>query len=50
MLLPEIRFRSLPRGIRDHLLERVNERQISLADLELLQAWVRSDPDAPDGD
>jgi hypothetical protein len=32
------------------LLQRVNERQIPLADLERLQEWVRTGPSAPDGD
>jgi hypothetical protein len=31
------------------LLERVQEREISLADLETLQTWVKSEPVAPDG-
>ena len=50
MLLPKIRFRSLPRAVWQHLLERVGARQISLGDLELLQSWARSEPEAPDGD
>jgi hypothetical protein len=50
MRLPKIRFRDLPRGVWQHLLERVSERQISLDDLELLQSWVRSEPEAPEGD
>jgi hypothetical protein len=33
-----------------HILDRVEHRQIPLRDLEILQAWVRSQPDAPDGD
>jgi len=32
------------------LLERVQEREISLADLGRLQEWVKSEPYAPDGD
>jgi hypothetical protein len=32
------------------LLERVEERDISLADLGRLQEWVKSVPEAPDGD
>lgn len=50
MRLPKIRFHSLPRSVWQHLLERVHERQISLGDLELLQSWVRSEPEAPEGD
>jgi hypothetical protein len=48
--LPKIRFSSLPRGLWQHLLARVQEREISLADLSRLQAWVKSEPYAPDGD
>lgn len=33
-----------------HLLERVEQRQISLAELGRLQEWVKSEPQAPDGD
>jgi hypothetical protein len=31
-------------------LKRVEERRVSLADLEALQEWVRTGPAAPDGD
>jgi len=48
--LPKIRFSDLPRGLWEHLLDRVQERKISLADLEKLQQWVKSEPFAPDGD
>ena len=34
----------------EHILRRVEERTISLTDLQRLQSWVRSKPDAPDGD
>jgi hypothetical protein len=48
--LPKIRFSDLPRGVWQHILERVDERRIPLADLYRLQAWVRAGPQAPDGD
>ena len=48
--MPKIRFSDLPRGLWQHLLERVQEREISLADLGRLQKWVRAEPVAPDGD
>jgi hypothetical protein len=48
--LPKIRFSNLPRGIWQHLLERVDQRQVSMDDLRSLQAWVKSEPWAPDGD
>jgi hypothetical protein len=40
----------LPRGLWEHLLDRVQERKISLADLEKLREWVKSEPFAPEGD
>jgi hypothetical protein len=48
--LPKTRFAELPRGLWRHLLDRVQEREISLADLEKLQQWVKSEPFAPNGD
>ena len=48
--MPKIRFSDLPRGVWQHLLERVEQRKISLQELQLLQAWVKSQPSAPDGD
>lgn len=48
--MPRIRFSNLPRSLWEHLLQRIEERRISLDDLRLLQDWVRSEPHAPDGD
>jgi hypothetical protein len=48
--LPRIRFSDLPHGVWQHLLQRVAEHQISLADLSRLQDWVKSEPYAPEGD
>ena len=48
--MPKIRFSDLPHGVWKHLLERVQEREITLSDLGRLQEWVKSDPFAPDGD
>ena len=45
-----MRFSDLPRGLWRHLLDRVQEREISLADLSRLQTWVKSEPVAPEGD
>ena len=50
MPLPKIRFSSLPRPVWEHILARVEERQISLQDLRRLQDWVSAGPWAPDGD
>jgi hypothetical protein len=49
-IIAQIRFADLPRGLRRRLLDRVQEREISLADLEKLQQWVRSESFAPDGE
>ena len=48
--MPKIRFSDLPRGVWRHLLQRVDERHISVGDLQALQAWVRTSPFAPEGD
>lgn len=48
--MPKIRFADLPRALWQHILERVEERRISLNDLRLVRAWVKSEPDAPNGD
>jgi len=48
--LPKIQFSDLPRGVWQHLLQRVEDRRISVRDLLALQAWVRTNPEAPDGD
>lgn len=45
-----IRFSDLPREVWRHLLNRVEQREISLRDLERLQVWAKSAPFAPDGD
>ena len=48
--MPAIRFSDLPPDVWQHLLKRIDERRIPLADLRKLQAWVKSEPHAPDGD
>jgi hypothetical protein len=48
--LPKIRFSDLPRGLWQHLLERIQQREVTLADLSRLQEWVKSEPEAPHGD
>lgn len=48
--MPKIRFSSLPRPLREHILARVEDRQISIQDLRRLQEWVKASPWAPEGD
>jgi hypothetical protein len=39
----------LPVAIRDHLVERMRDRKISLSDLNQLRIWIESKPDVPEG-
>ena len=40
----------LPAAVRQHLVERMRERAISVADLNRLRLWIESLPDLPEGD
>jgi hypothetical protein len=40
---------NLPRPIRDHLIERMRDRNISLEDLNRLRTWIESKPEVPEG-
>ena len=48
--MPKIRFSDLPRALWEHLLERVQDREITLSDLRAMQKWAQSEPSAPEGD
>ena len=49
--MPKIQFSDLCRAASGiTLLQRVDQQGISLSDLLALQAWVRTNPMAPDGD
>jgi len=39
-----------PTALQRHLIERMRERSISLADLNQLRLWIESQPDVPEGD
>jgi hypothetical protein len=41
---------NLPANERQHLLERMRDRAISLADLNQLRLWIDSQPEVPEGD
>ena len=47
--MPKIQFSDLPRGVWQHLLQRVDERRVSVNDLLMLQASVQTNPLAPEG-
>jgi hypothetical protein len=47
--MPKIQWTNLPPALRDHLFDRLREREISAEDLYRLKQWRESEPEAPDG-
>ena len=47
--MPKIQWTNLPPSLRDHLFERLPDREISVDDLYELKLWRESEPDAPEG-
>jgi len=48
--MPQIEIWSrLPAAIRDHLVERMHDRGISLIDLNRLRLWMESKPNVAEG-
>jgi len=48
--MPQIETWSrLPAAVRDHLAERMHDRNISLEDLNRLRVWMESKPEVPGG-
>ncbi len=41
---------NLPAGVRQHSINRMRERAISIADLNQLRLWIGSRPEVPEGD
>ena len=41
---------NLPANVRQHLVERMHERTINIADLNQLRLWITTQPEVPDGD
>jgi hypothetical protein len=41
---------NLPEGVRQHLIDRMRDRAISIADLNELRLWIESRPEVPNGD
>lgn len=49
--MPKIeRWDNLPQNIRNHLVDRMRDRSISIADLNQLRLWIESQPEVPEGD
>ena len=41
---------NLPTGVRQHLIDRMRDRSITIADLNQLRLWIDSKPEVPEGD
>lgn len=49
--MPQIEsWEKLPKGVRDHLVERMRGRNISLQDLNSLRLWILTKPEVPAGE
>ena len=49
--MPEIEsWGNLPAGVRQHLIDRMRDRAITIADLNQLRLWIESRPEAPEDD
>ncbi len=49
--MPQLeRWNNLPEGVRQHLIERMRDREISVSDLNQLRLWVETRPEVPEGD
>ena len=49
--MPQLeRWDNLPEGVRQHLIERMHDRAISLSDLNQLRLWVEIRPEVPEGE
>lgn len=47
--MPKVLRRNLPQALFDHLLDRVQQRQISGAQLTLMVDWLDMQPEVPAG-
>ena len=47
--MPRIRRRGVPRALLEHLWLRVDERKISISQLELFATWLDGGPEVPHG-
>ena len=43
-------WENLPANVRQHLVDRMRERDISIADLNQLRLWIAMQPEVPEGD
>ncbi len=47
--MPKINWQSLPLRVKQHLIERLKEREITQGDLEELKLWIAGNPEVPKG-
>ena len=47
--MPKIRRRGVPKSLLEHLWQRIDEREISIEQLELFGTWLESEPILPSG-
>jgi hypothetical protein len=48
--MPQIEsWSGFPAQVRNHLIERMRDRKISLRDLNQLRIWIESKPNVPEG-
>ncbi len=47
--MPKVLRKNLPTALLNHLLDRVQERRISVDQLGILADWLAREPDVPDG-
>ena len=49
--MPQLeRWHNLPSRVRQHLIERMRDREIGVSDLNQLRLWVETRPEMPEGD
>jgi hypothetical protein len=48
--MPHIDWTQLPKGVREHLRDRVKDRSISEDDLMRLSNWIKTNPEVPAGE
>ena len=47
--MPRVRRKDLPPALLQHLLDRIQQRQIDARQLELLARWLDGEPEVPEG-
>lgn len=49
--MPKIElWANLPDAVRQHLIDRMRDRAISIVDLNQLRLWIETKPEVPEGD